>query len=251
MHFHWKNYLWAGFLLTTILFLGGADGSGCGGKNLFESMGDDNSKEAKVEKARIAVDKKEYPAAIQTLEELCGTVLTSPTCDPGIVSLYASAYAGSAGLNVFNLIAEGANRLESPDSSFTLFSSHFAAATSQEVGDMNNALILLKAIPSQAPRTPDQGLQLALTSTSHLVMTLGTLTNGYDPTSGKPTAIPSDIPAVAAALPVVQADTGSMGTGLNESGIASEKIGSHISQIQTKLSNADAAGIIDFLSKIQ
>jgi hypothetical protein len=210
-------------------------------------MGDENTKEAKIEKARIAVDQKEYAVAIQTLEELCGAVFTSPTCDPEIVSLYASAFAGRAGLNVFDLIAEGADRPETPDSSFTLFSSHFAAATAQDVSDMDHALTLLRAIS----RTPDQGLQLALTSTSHLILTLGTLTGGYTPTSGRPSAIPSDIPQVAAALPVVQADTTSMGTGLTESGIAGEKIGGHISRIQTRLSTTDPTVVITFLGSIQ
>lgn len=253
MQLHWKNYLWAGLLLTTALFLGGADGSGCGGKNVFESQSDDNTQEAKIEKARIAIDQKEYTDAIQTLEEFCGTDFAAPACDPEITSLYASAYAGRAGLNIFQLVSEGAGRPAGSDSSFTLFSSHYAASTPADLSDMDRALALLQSIPLSAPRTPDQGLQLAVTATSHLVMTLGGLTNGYDPVTGKPNALPgpSNASQVVAAVPVVQSDVGLMGTGLAESGIASERIGSHISAIQSRLANADPAAITAFLGSIQ
>jgi len=251
MQLRLKNYLWAGFLLTTALFLGGADGSGCGGKNVFESMSDDNTTEAKIEKARIAIDKKEYADAIQTLEGLCGTVLTAPTCNPEITSLYASAYAGRAGLDVFQLISEGAKRPAGPDSSFTLFSSHYAASI--DIADMDSALTLLKSIPLTSPRTPDQGLQLALTATSHLVITLGGLTGGYDPVTGKPNTIPgpANIPQAAAAIPAVQTDVGLMGTGLTESGIGGEQLGSHITQIQNSLNTTDPNAVITFLGSIQ
>ncbi len=95
MRFNLRMVAWIGFLLTTALFLGGADGHGCG---------DDSTKEAKIEKARIDLDKGNYADAVDTLKELCGTNLAAPTCDPEIVSLYASAYSGKAGLDVFNLI---------------------------------------------------------------------------------------------------------------------------------------------------
>jgi hypothetical protein len=253
MELRLKNYLWAGFLLTTALFLGGADGSGCGGKSVFESMSDDNTTQAKIEKARIAIDKKEYAEAIQTLEGLCGAVLTAPTCDPEITSLYASAYAGRAGLNIFQIISEGAGRTAGRDSSFTIFSSHYAASTPSDLSDMDKALTLLNSIPLSAPRTPDQGLQLAVTATSHLVMTLGGLTDGYDPATGKPNTLPgpSHASQLAAAVPVVQGDVGLMGTGLDESGIAGEKIGEHIADIEGRLSNADPTAITTFLGSIQ
>lgn len=253
MQLRLKNYLWAGFLLATALFLGGADGSGCGGKSIFESMSDDNTTEAKIEKARIAIDKKEFADAIQTLEGLCGTVLTAPTCNPEITSLYASAYAGRAGLDVFQLISEGAGRPGGSSASFTLFSSHYAASTPSDLSDMDKALTLLQAIPLSTPRTPDQGLQLAVTATSHLVMTLGGLTNGYDPVTGKPNTLPgpSNASQVAASVSPVQSDVALMQTGLDESGIAGEKIGSQITQIKGPLATPSPTAITDFLGSLQ
>lgn len=249
---HWKNYLWAGFLLTTALFLGGADGSGCGGKSVFESMADDDTTEAKIEKARIALDKGEYAVAIETLEEFCGTDFTAPTCDPEIVSLYASGFAGRAGLDLFDLISEAADQPASSSSSFTLFSRHFAEATGQDVTDMLTAVTLLNSIPSQAPRTSDQGLQLAVTATSDLVVALGTLTGGYDPVTGAPKLIPAPTdPTLLATLARITTDANLMGTGLDEAGIADENIAGHIAAIQSRLAGADPVEVVSFLNELQ
>ncbi|MBI3804451.1 MAG: hypothetical protein HY282_11890 [Nitrospirae bacterium] len=248
MQFDWKKMIWIGILLAAPLFLGGANGEGCGGKSVLENLGDDSTKEAKVEKARIALDDRDFATAIETLQELCGTSLTAPTCDPEIVSLYASAYAGRAGLDVFDLIKEGANQpAASGATSYTLFSKHFSSPTAANVSDIGAAVSLLTSIPS---RTPDQGLQLAIASTSDLVIFLGSLTGGYNTTTGKPNALPAVSSVNAAALSRVLADVGDMDTGLTEANIGNDNISGHIQQIQQSLSGGSATTVVTFLGGI-
>lgn len=78
MRFNLRTVVWIGFLLSTGLFLGGAEGQGCGGKSVFESMADDSTDEAKLEKAKIALDDGEFADAVEILADLCGTDLTAP-----------------------------------------------------------------------------------------------------------------------------------------------------------------------------
>lgn len=245
MRFNLRTVVWIGFLLSTGLFLGGADGQGCGGKSVFESMADDSTDEAKLEKARIALDEGAFADAVEILADLCGTDVTAPRCNPEIVSLYASAFAGRAGLDVFDLIQEAADQpATSGSASYTLFSRHFSSPDSVDVGDMGAAVSLLTSIAS---RTPDQGLQLALVATSDLVVFLGSLTGGYDTTTGRPIATPSVSDITLSAVSRVADDVGSMDTGLTEANIGNENISGHIRQIQQSLSGGDAATVVTFL----
>ncbi|MDC4222667.1 MAG: hypothetical protein MPW15_00060 [Candidatus Manganitrophus sp.] len=154
MRFNLRTVVWIGFLLSTGLFLGGAEGQGCGGKSVFESMADDSTDEAKLEKAKIALDDGEFADAVEILADLCGTDLTAPSCDPEVVSLYASAYAGRAGLAVFDLVKEAVDQEVSDNGSYALFSAHFSSphTNPEQVSDMNNAVILLSSLPG--PDTP-------------------------------------------------------------------------------------------------
>lgn len=245
MRFNLRTVVWIGFLLGTGLFLGGAEGQGCGGESVFESMADDGTDEAKLEKARIALDEGAFADAVELLEDLCGTDVTAPTCESEIVSLYASAFAGRAGLDVFDLIQEAADQpATSGPTSYTLFSKHFSSPDSADVSDMSAAVSLLTSISS---RTPDQGLQLAVVSTVDLVVFLGSLTGGYDPTTGKPITPPSVSDITPGAVSRVLNDVGGMDTGLTEANIADQNISGHIGQIQQSLSGGDAATIVNFL----
>ncbi len=252
MRFNLKTIIWIGFLLTTGLFLGGADGQGCGGKSVFESMADDGTDEAKLEKARIALDDGEYADAVEILQDLCGTTLSAPTCDPEVVSLYASAFAGRAGLDVFDLIQEAADRPVAPGSSYTLFSAHFISPTSVNVSDMNSAVLLLTNLPA---RTPDQGLQLAVASVVDLVVLLGSNTGGYG-SDGRPNQIPTvqelDLSVIegVALISRVLRDVNDMGAGLTEAALGNENISGHIREIQEQLDGANSTTLQSFLGSI-
>lgn len=253
MRFNLRTVVWIGFLLSTGLFLGGAEGQGCGGKSVFESMADDGTKEAKLEKAKIALDEGAFADAVELLADLCGTDLTAPGCDPEIVSLYASAFAGRAGLDIFDLIQEGADRTVAPGSSYTLFSSHFSSPDAADLSDMNSAVLLLLSLPV---RTPDQGLQLAVATVVDLVVVLGSQTGGYG-ADGRPTQTPtaaeldlSIIEGITLVSRVVR-DVNNMSTGLTEASLDNANIGGHIDQIQRSLAPAqDGAGILTFLNTI-
>ncbi|MFY9268217.1 MAG: hypothetical protein WAO55_00540 [Candidatus Manganitrophaceae bacterium] len=247
MQVSWKKIVWVGFLLAAPLFLGGANGEGCGTSSVLENLSDDSSKEAKVEKARIEVDEKKYDEAIKTLADLCGTVLTAPTCDPDIVSLYASAHAGRADLDLFALIKEGNLQATSGTGSFTLFSKYFSSPTAADVSDMGGAVALLASI---ANRTPDRGLQLATVATSDLVIFLGSLTGGYSPTTGKPMTPPLISDITPDAVSRVSADLTLMTQGLSEAGLGSQNISGHIQQIIGPFSGGDPLAIVTFLNNL-
>lgn len=253
MRFNLRTVVWIGFLLSTGLFLGGADGAGCGGKSVFESMADDGSDEAQLEKARIALDEGEFADAVEILADLCGTDYSAPSCDPEVVSLYASAFSGRAGLDVFDLIQEAADRPVAPGSSYTLFSTHFSDPDSVDVGDMNKAVLLLLSLSA---RTPGQGLQLAVATVVDLVVLLGNETGGYG-ADGRPVNIPTaaelDLSVIegVSLISRVLRDVNNMSTGLTEASLDNENIGGHIDQIQRSLAPAqDGAGILSFLNTI-
>lgn len=248
MRLGWRNYLWGGLLLTLGLFLGGADGEGCGGKGVFESLAEDDTKEAKVETAKMALDDGDYDLAIATMASLCGAT-NAPTCEPELISLYASAYAGKAGLNVFDLISGAGSQSGGSGSGFTLFSKHFATRSDAASENMHIARDMLAAMP----RTADEGLQLALVATSDFVLSLGLLTDGYDSTTGRPETLPqlpADLSDVQDILPVVQTDLTLMSTGLQESGL-SENVAEDINQILAQLSSTSPAAVVTFLTNIQ
>lgn len=257
MRFNLRTVVWIGFLLSTGLFLGGADGAGCGGKSVFESMADDGSDEAQLEKARIALDEGEFDDAVDILEELCGADLTAPTCDPEVVSLYASAYAGRAGLAVFDLVKEAVDQEVSDNGSYALFSTHFSSphTNPEQVRDMNNAVVLLSNLPA---RTPSQGLQLAVATVVDLVVLLGTKTEGYD-ANGRPNEIPStdeldDLTPIQGLtlLSRVLRDVNNMDLGLDEAVVEQTEndITDHIRQIQQRLAVVNSTTVQGFLSSM-
>ncbi|TWI75397.1 hypothetical protein LZ24_00849 [Desulfobotulus alkaliphilus] len=71
--------------------------SGC---NATEGLSDDNSKEARIEKGLMALDRGNYAEAEKVFENL---VQSHPT-DQQIRSYHASAIAGGAGMDVFNFM---------------------------------------------------------------------------------------------------------------------------------------------------
>lgn len=252
MRFNLRTVVWIGFLLSTGLFLGGADGAGCGGKSVFESMADDGSDEAQLEKARIALDEGEFADAVEILADLCGTDYSAPSCDPEVVSLYASAFSGRAGLDVFDLIQEAADRPVAPGSSYTLFSTHFSDPDSVDVGDMNKAVLLLLSLSA---RTPGQGLQLAVATVVDLVVLLGSETGGYG-ADGRPVNVPTaaelDLSVIegVSLISRVLRDVNNMDTGLDEAGIGNENISGHIREIQEQLAGANSTAVESFLNTI-
>jgi len=78
------------FCLLTVFFIG------CSG-NALEFMADDNSKEAKLEEAMIALNDEDFDKAVSILEDM------DPN-DPDVKKYLSNAYSGQAGLDTFSLI---------------------------------------------------------------------------------------------------------------------------------------------------
>jgi len=73
---------------------------GCGDSNVFESLGDDSSREAKTEAALMAMDDGDYNSALSILLALND----SNPGDARLLQYLASAYSGLAGLDTLNLL---------------------------------------------------------------------------------------------------------------------------------------------------
>lgn len=74
--------------------------SGCSSDSIFEGISDDNTRDAVIEEAALALDGEDYAEAIVLLTELYTT--TSP--DSRVTRLLSSAYMGKAGVNFVGLI---------------------------------------------------------------------------------------------------------------------------------------------------
>jgi hypothetical protein len=242
-----RDWIGVGGLLMLALFLGGADGGGCGGKNVFKDVADDSSTQAKIEAARIAIDQKNYTSAINILEGICGTDSTAPTCDSPTVSLLASAYMGRGGVNMLQVIGDTQTDSTWP-CTFTFFSLPYKGQTVAQLQtdqvDLLKSISLLIALPS---RTPDEGFQLTIGALSEMAVEMGLVSGGYD-SQGKPVTVPGgpgNIPA--ATVVMVNLDLGFISTGLTESGLATEQIGTAISEVLTEFGTADATSVYAFL----
>jgi tetratricopeptide (TPR) repeat protein len=73
--------------------------TGCG-NNVLEGVSDDDSDDAKLEEARMALDDAHYSRAVQLLNEL----LDGDPTDPRALAYLSNAYAGLAGLDTLDLL---------------------------------------------------------------------------------------------------------------------------------------------------
>jgi hypothetical protein len=169
----------------------------CGDQNLFESLADDDATAAQIEAAKIAIDDGNFNEAIAILQGLCGTSTTAPTCDAETASLLASAFAGRAGVNVFDLIENSVDVGSGTTlSSLSTFSLLLSAPTPADKSDMHNAVEILAGL---ANPTANQNLQMAIYAMADAVVTVGVdLTNGFNPSTGFPNTVPPNGAAVEA-----------------------------------------------------
>ncbi len=231
------------FACTAWLFFG------CGDSNLFEGLGDDGTQQAKFEAAKMAVDQKDYTSAIDILVGLCGTIPDAPTCDSPTVSLLASAYMGRAGVDMLQLIKD-AETAGSWPCTYTLFSKlfqHSLTQLSSDQSDLLKSLALLNSLPS---RTSEEGFQLAIGGISELVVELGLISSGYN-SAGKPINPPSSPAGVpAGTVTQVSLDLGYIQTGLTESGLSAQSIGSTLNQVLTNFGTVTSNSLFVFLQAL-
>jgi hypothetical protein len=177
----------------------------CGDQNLFDGMADDNTTTAEVESAKIAIDNGDFDAAIAILQGLCGTNSSAPTCDGETAILLASAFAGRAGVNVFDLVENSVAAVSgSTLSSLSTFSTLLPLPSASDKSDLHNAVTILVSLSSP---TANQNLQMAIYAMADAVVTVGVdLTDGFNSTTGFPNTVPPD----AATVQVVDAAYGTL-----------------------------------------
>ena len=127
-------------VLAVVLVLGFLGGA-C--DNAFESLGDKGSKDAKLEEARIALDKGDFTTAVALLESLNN----GNPGDTEIVRSLASAYAGRGGLNFFDLAAraqEAQNTGAAQGNTIGQLVSAFPhPVTDKNISDLSTAIALM------------------------------------------------------------------------------------------------------------
>lgn len=252
-----KNILRIGILLVFALQL-----SGCGDANLFENLSDDSTPAAQKASAAAALNKQDYSTAITLLEKLCGTTNgQNASCDTETKVLLASAYMGSAGIDI-NLIKTISDTTLSKGSAFTTFSSIFTQlkvssktdldleqkishaafnkTNAQLEQELHAAVSLLLGI---ATRTPDQGLQLALAAAADLIVTLGVeATSGFK-SNGCPNVVPSTT-TIQLVVSTVVRDLDAIATGLTESGLLGQTQIDNINRIKNDIAGSKATSAI-------
>jgi hypothetical protein len=218
----------------------------CGDANLFEGLGNDETQQAKIESAKIDLDKGNYSVAIATLQELCGTNFSQPTCDAETASLLASAYSGRAGLDAIDLINKATNTSGGTTNSFSTFSAILPTLTESSKNDMHIAVTLLSGLSS---RTANQSLQMAIVATADLITTVGVdLTNGYNTNTGAPNSVPT-LSAVQSAetnlgtVTQVSNDLSLVVQGVAGSALSNQDLTNDITEIENNL-DADQNGIV-------
>ncbi len=232
------RYLLCTLFLSALLL--GLVFMGCGDSNIFEGLADDNTNEAKLEEAQIALDKGDYTKAADILQDLCGlsaeNPTSDPTCDNETISLLASAYMGKAGLDLINIIKTAEDTSNQGQTgtqdTFSEFSSILQTLNEE---DMRNAVVLLDELGSA--RTEEQNLQMAVAAAADTVLIIMDIPGlELDPETGIPTTMPDDTDIAAAANEITSNNNISLILdGVAGSGLADEDLTNDINTIQTEI----------------
>jgi predicted small secreted protein len=121
--------------------------------NAFEGLGDKDSREAKLEEARIAMDKGDFQTAVDVLAAL----EASYPGDAEISRAMADALMGRAGLNFFDLAAKAQNAADNASlSDVVLITDVFPQGASEaNIADDNNAILRLQSLLSGGGNADD------------------------------------------------------------------------------------------------
>lgn len=238
------RYLLCTLFLSALLL--GLVSMGCGDSNIFDSMADDSTSEAKLEEAQIALDKGDYTTAVNVLLDLCGLSAEdptsgTPTCDTSTISLLASAYMGRSGLDLINIIKTAEDTSNQGQTgtqdTFSEFSTILQTLNEQ---DMQNAVELLEGLGDA--RTTDQNLQMAVAAAADTVLIIMNIPGlVLDSTTGIPTSVPTDDTVITdAANEITNNNNISLILdGVAGSGLADEDLTNDIKTIQTEIAGLD------------
>jgi hypothetical protein len=127
---------------------------------------DDNTLEARLEKARISIDKGDYATAEALLQEICPVLAD---CPDNILALLGEAQMGAGGVDVLNLISAMDGLSAGDDTAvFDLVDAMFGpgGVDAGQLSDLANAIVTLQTI---ATPTADSTLELAMAAAAHMV----------------------------------------------------------------------------------
>jgi len=209
-------------MIISIMLLIGSFTMGCD-DSVLEGLADDDSFEAKLEEARIALDKGEYSRAVELLEAL-------DDANPGnatIQQYLSNAYAGLAGLDTFNLLTTIETLDETSNSGsidmmgLILGGSNGVLTAAQLRAKLVNLENAIHALEGISRPNDDHKVQLGLLAVAHIALTLGdivledqggtsvTLTEeGLDSQYGNQSADFSDVDSDTQNLSELTADLG-------------------------------------------
>jgi len=166
---------------------------------------DDTTLEAQLEKAQMAIDRRDYASAEAILSALCPVL---SVCRADILSLLAEAQMGSGRVDALNLLSLVDNLSATPGSTdvFDVVDAMFGTdpVVTANVDDLQAAIDTLSAIPSP---TPDQQLQLLVAAAAHMVASVMLTTNPENDATWNAGAVDATLTAtVNADLDLVEAN---------------------------------------------
>jgi len=146
--------------------------AGCG-TNILEWAADDASYEARLEEARMALDKGRYDEAISILKGM-------DKSDPAVAGYLSNAYAGKAGLDTFKLLETidsfAANQTGNIDMVGKVLGGDDAKLRTDEITEkkekFDSAINALDELKEQGQLTNEQKVQLGLLSTNRAALTI-------------------------------------------------------------------------------
>lgn len=218
---------------VTILTIGMAIATGCGGSNMFKSFASTDSDESMYRAALDALNKNNFQGAIDTC-----TLMTpeQSSTDRGLY-ICANAYAGLCGYTLFTVAAQ-LQSYASPPLLFEYFMEKNNGATSAKEVACNEALTRIRTIGTAATRTDDHNYLAILSGLTNM----GVILNLYADASVNDDGIPdAGFDACDSAVDFPDADAIQFGKALWEIHRSVEATASTLTNpIKTVLDNVSA-----------
>jgi len=167
------------FLFFVIFALTGCDG------NVFEGFSDDDSYEARIDEAQIALDDADYSRALSILLALRADFPNKSE----VLRYLSNAYAGLAGLDTFNLLKtidqlEEQNDEGDIDMVGLVLGGADGILTSTEIDNkLTNFENAINALEGISAPTADEKVQLGLLSLNHAALTIADIIDDDNPLS--------------------------------------------------------------------
>lgn len=215
----------------------GASGGGCGGENLFEGIAEDDSRQAKIEAAQIALDKEDCQTALNLFTEAYGS---NPSGVKERIDLSA-AYVCKAGFRPTALLDVAADFKASQITDTQLFNKiadkTIVSLDSTWDDDIGEAKELLAQDPNTNPpvaynNNPDAGFNLSIVVFLEGVMTVVDILNFVDGIVDCPTVTDCQISDATANAIVTSIQNAS--SVLSSLGISSN-VGDSVNEILTDI----------------